>query len=137
MVAESRIGVLVRTGAHVHLMDLASGEGDRIGFERHRTAARDIVPRMPPVVAADFGFRTALGFARFGQFSRADELWRETLALADAHGLADMSTMIRQVLGGLDGCRDGAVSRTEAFDVPPEVTALAADLRVLAVHAGA
>ena len=137
LVATSRIGVLVRAGAYVRLMDLASSEGDRIGFERHRTAARDVAASMPPQVAVDFGFRTALGFARFGQFSRADEIWRETRELAGAHGYADMARTIEQVLAGLDGCRQVGMAPPERFEAPPEIAALAADLRVLAVHAGA
>ena len=137
LVADSRTGVLVRAGAHVHLMDLASGEGDRIGFERNRTAVGDVAGNMPPQVAVDFGFRSALGFARFGQFSRATEIWRETRALADRHGDADTASAIAQVLAGLDGCRRHGVARQERVEAPPEIAALAADLRVLATHAGA
>lgn len=137
LVADSRIGVLVRADAYVHLMDLASGEGDRIGFERHRTAVRDVVPNMPAQIAVDFGFRSALGFARFGQFSRADEIWRETQALAGTHGFADIEHTIEQVLAGLDGCRRNGVAPSERIEAPPEIAALAADLRVLAAHAGA
>lgn len=137
LVADSRTGVLVRAGAHVHLMDLASGEGDRIGFERNRTAVGDVATSMPPQVAVDFGFRSALGFARFGQFSRAMEIWRETRALADRHGFAETASTIGHVLAGLDGCRRNGVAGPERVEAPPEVAALAADLRVLATHAGA
>jgi hypothetical protein len=41
------------------------------------------------------------------------------------------------VLAGLDGCRRNGVTGPERVEAPPEVAALAADLRVLATHAGA
>jgi tetratricopeptide (TPR) repeat protein len=136
LVADSPIGVLVRAGACIRLMDLASSEGDRLGFERHRAEVRLIAPRLPPRLAVDFDFRTALGFARFGQFARADELWREALELATAHRYTEWTETIEQVRRGLDGCRAAGVSRAERAPLPPEVEALAADLRVLAARAG-
>lgn len=137
MVADSRIGVLVRAAACLELMDLASAEGDRVGFERHRAAAREVAPRMPPEVAIDFGFRTALGLARFGQFARAHELWRETRDLAKSHGLVEWQRTIEQVLGGLHRCRANGVARTPPPEATPEVAALADALRHLAAAAGA
>jgi hypothetical protein len=48
-----------------------------------------------------------------------------------------MSQTIEQVLAGLDGCRAHGVSFAEPVEAPAEVAVLTADLRVLAVHAGA
>lgn len=136
LVAASPIGVLVRAGACLELMDLASAGGDRLGFERHRAAARGFADRMPPGVAVDFGFRTALGLARFGQFGRAEETWNESLVLARATGLVEWARTIEHVLERLDGCSAGAAAPAEAVEPSPEVAELAADLRTLAARAG-
>ena len=137
LVTESRIGVLVRAAAAMELMDLASAERDRVGFERHRAAVRELAPRMPAEVAVDFGFRTALGFARFGQFARSREIWCETRALASANGLHEWHRTIEHVLRGLDGCRANGITRPAPAQPSPEVVALADALRSLATAAGA
>ena len=132
--------VLPRIGAdrriiestNLELMDLASAEGDRLGFERHRAAAREVAPRMPPEVAVDFGHRTALGLARFGQFARSHEVWRETRDLAVRHGLTEWRRTIEHVLAGLHRCRANGVVRTPPPEPTPEVAALADALRHLA-----
>ena len=132
LVVASTTGQLARARAWMGLMDTASAEGDRIGFERSRSEARALMPTLPAGVAADLGFRTAAGLARFGQFARARAVWRETLELANDRGLDDWSMTIRRVLDHLDECRSRGGWVPDAPRTTPEVAALAADLDQLA-----
>ena len=137
IVVSSSTGQLVRAWAWMGLMEIASAEGDRVGFERSRAAATALAASLPPGVAADLGFRTAAGLARFGQFSRARAMWRDTLALANESGLDDWSRTIGRVLDHLDDCRARGGWVPDSPRPTPEVDALTADLHQLASLAGA
>ena len=137
IVVSSTCGPLARARAWIGLMEIASAEGDRVGFERSRAAAGALAPSLPPGIAADLGFRTAAGLARFGQFGRARAIWRDTLALANERGLEDWSLTISRVLDHLDECRARGGWVPDSARATPDVEALAADLHQLASLAGA
>lgn len=126
-----------RARALLGLMDLASNRGDRIGFERHRSAAGAILPRTAPHVQVDFAHRSAVGLARFGQFTRAAAIWQRAAGAAAARGLADWERSIERMLSLLPACRSvgGAVHDTAMSQ--PELAVLSADIRQLAALAGA
>jgi hypothetical protein len=74
--------------AHVALMQLATADGDRLAFERHRSAVSE-VGRWPAEMAVNYRLHLGLGLARFRQFSRARATWADALALAREHGLTE------------------------------------------------
>ena len=87
IVLGSKTSFLVRTNALLELMELESGVGDRMAFERRRAAAEEVSERMPPSMLADFHFKSGLGLARFGQSARARALLSAGLQLSEAHQL--------------------------------------------------
>jgi hypothetical protein len=126
-----------RARALLGLMDLASNRGDRLGFERHRSAAAAIVPRTAPHVQVDFEHRSAVGLARFGQFTRAAAIWQRAAGVAAARGLADWERAIERMLSFLPACRAVGGAAHESSMSQPELAVLSADIRHLAALAGA
>jgi tetratricopeptide (TPR) repeat protein len=93
---------LVRAGAEVELMDIASREGNRLGFERIRAGLGRLMWRLPAAMRAEFHYRAGLGFARFSQRGRARRSWATGRTLAIREGLdrwADLFCKLRDSEG--------------------------------------
>ena len=132
VVAASDIGFVVRTNAFVELMDLESIARNRIGFERWRSEARDYAERMPPSMAIDYRAKAGSGLVRFGQADRAAALWREGLALAEAHGLNHWYFRLEQMLENLHAAPAAEAAPAAPSKAPYELEALTAGLREFA-----
>ncbi len=102
---------LLRGSAELELMELASLDGNRVGFERLRAALDRSLWRWPAAMQADFHYRSGLGFSRFAQLGRAGRSWAEGRAVADRHGLEEWTGFFRRVEGSLDGCRNVTIER--------------------------
>jgi tetratricopeptide (TPR) repeat protein len=138
IVAESKSAFLVRTNAVIELMGLESATGNRLAFERRRSAAQALRDRMPPSMAADFLYKVGVGLARFGHLSRARDALARGLTLAETHRLNTWYFRIERVLQNLDACeiREPELS-TPGGRVPPSaVRAMEAGLREYASSAG-
>jgi tetratricopeptide (TPR) repeat protein len=87
IVLGSKTSFLVRSNAILELMELESSVGNRMAFERRRTAAEEVADRMPPSMLADFHFKAGVGLARFGQIARARALLNAGLQISETHRL--------------------------------------------------
>ncbi len=103
--------------AHVGLMRLATAAGDRLAFERHRSAVSDagLLTSWTPEMAVGYQFHLGLGLARFRQFARARAAWTDALALAREHGVAQWRLRLEVWLE-----RDPADDQPDNPVVPPE-----------------
>jgi tetratricopeptide (TPR) repeat protein len=88
---------LVRAGAEVELMDIASREGNRLGFERIRAGLGRLMWRLPATMRAEFHYRAGLGFARFSQRGRARRSWAVGRTVAIREGLDRWADIFRQL----------------------------------------
>jgi tetratricopeptide (TPR) repeat protein len=104
IVVSSSTSFLVRTNAVLELMDLESGVGNRMAFERRRAQAEDARDRMTPSMAADFHYKVGIGLARFGRFERARGLLTAGLKLAETHQLNAWYFRLERAISGLDDC---------------------------------
>ena len=114
LVAASRSSFVVRANAVIELMDLESGLGNRVAFERRRLAAMAFAERMPPSMAVDYHFKVGVGLMRFGQAHRAERSLLDALRLAEHHGLNEWFFRVERVLGNLGSCPDSAIVRHES-----------------------
>ncbi|HJR17178.1 MAG TPA: tetratricopeptide repeat protein [Gemmatimonadales bacterium] len=87
IVIDSNAKLLVRANALLELMDLESCMGNRVAFERCRSALTQIHDRLTPSLATDYQYKLGTGLARFGQIGRAREALAAGLALAETHRL--------------------------------------------------
>jgi hypothetical protein len=101
IVIASNTTLLVRVNALLELMDLESGLGNRVAFERCRSAIDEVRDSMVPSMATDYEFKLGMGWARFDQLGRAREALTRGLALAETHGLNAWYFKIEQTLGKL------------------------------------
>jgi tetratricopeptide (TPR) repeat protein len=101
IVTNASASVLVRTNAHLELMDVESSSGNRIAFERCRNAAEQYRSRMSPSMLVDYHYKLGIGWVRFGQNVRARESLNAGLALAEAHSLNAWYFKIEQALENL------------------------------------
>jgi tetratricopeptide (TPR) repeat protein len=88
---------LVRAGAEVELMDIASRDGNRLGFERIRAGLGRLMWRLPATMRAEFHYRAGLGFARFSQRGRARRSWAAGRTVAIREGLDRWADIFRQL----------------------------------------
>ena len=134
IVAGSNIGYVVRTNALIELMELEALARNRIGFERWRTEAREVMERMPPSMAIDFRSKAGAGLMRFGQPDRAAALWREGLALAERHGLNQWYFTLERQLEDLQAAIPvDAAPATPPPSAPDELATVTAGLREFAL----
>jgi tetratricopeptide (TPR) repeat protein len=87
IVANSDASILVRVNAFLELMDLESSSGNRVGFQRWRSAAEEYEGRMGPSMLVDYHYKLAWGLTRFGQRQRGEEALKTALAIAEKHRL--------------------------------------------------
>jgi tetratricopeptide (TPR) repeat protein len=97
----------IKINAVLELMMLESAVGNRVAFERHRSQAKGLVDRMAPSTVIDYGYKTAIGLARFGQLGRAREFAQDALSLAELHGLNEWYFRIERMLASLDSAPNG------------------------------
>lgn len=138
IVVASRTSFLIRTNAVLELMELESGVGNRMAFERRRAEAEKARERMPPSMRADLHFKEGVGFARFGQMTRARQTLTEGLAFAEAHRLNAWYFRFERLLANLDGCAtpEPVAAVPPGLHESPAVQAVSVGLREYAVAAG-
>lgn len=137
IVVGARTSFLVRTNAVLELMELESGAGDRMAFERRRAEAEKVEGRMPPSMLADFHYKAGVGLARFGQLGRARQLLKAGQELAETHRLNAWYFRFERVLAGLTGCDLPTLEppATPGLGDLPEVQEVAVGLREYAAAA--
>jgi hypothetical protein len=89
-------------------------------------------------MAIDYRYRIGIGFARFGNETKARAMLREALGLAEAHKLNEWYFRVDRVLRGLELCQDQlepAGSTAEATEMAPAVAQVSAGLREIAAGA--
>ena len=131
IVVGSRTSFQVRTNAILELMELASGAGDRMAFERQRAEAERVRDRMPPSMLVDLHYKAGIGLARFGQVSRGRQLLLAGLKLSEAHHLNAWYFRLENVLANLGDCEIPEPDRAVAPGVSasPTIQAVATGLR--------
>jgi tetratricopeptide (TPR) repeat protein len=131
IVAHSSASVRVRANAQLELMDLESTFGNRVAFERCRSAAEEYRARMSPSMAVDYHFKLGTGLARFDQFARAQEAFRAALTLAETHRLNTWYFKIEQALEELHQPLEHQPieHRDSALSGAPAVRQMEAELR--------
>ncbi len=87
VVAQSPSSVQIQLNALIELMDVSAQEGDRLGFQRHRTLLGEHAERMAPRMLVDWHYKSALGYVRFGHPDRARRHLETALEVAQAHAL--------------------------------------------------
>jgi len=91
--------------AKIELMNCASFRRDRVTFERWRERALDDCDQAVPNIRADYHMKVGIGFARFGNFRRAEDELHRALQIATAHGLHEFVFKIERLASGLrEGC---------------------------------
>jgi tetratricopeptide (TPR) repeat protein len=98
IVIDSGSKLLVRINAQLELMDLESAVGNRMAFERCRSAVEKCRDRMSPSMSVDYYYKLGTGLARFGQAARAKAAFATGLALAETHKLNAWYFKIEHVL---------------------------------------
>jgi hypothetical protein len=139
IVAGSNTSFMVRTNAVLELMDLESGAGNRMAFERRRAEAEGSRERMPPSMAADFHFKAGMGMTRFGLYKRAREFLGAGLRLAEEHRLNVWYFRFERELTALAGLEASEARRPELVTsttvASPVVEEVAVGLREYALSA--
>ena len=135
MVLASEPSLIIRANTCIELMEMESGRGNRLAFERYRQEARAFEDRMPPSMAIDYRYRMGIGFARFGKEAKARGMLREALGLAEASKLNEWYFRIDRVLRNLALCveqPEPADSTAHATEMAPAVAQVSAGLREIA-----
>jgi tetratricopeptide (TPR) repeat protein len=137
IVVGSRTSFMVRTNAVLELMELESGSGNRMAFERRRAEAEKVKDRMPPSMLADLHFKTGVGLARFGQATRARQVLKSGMELSEAHRLNAWYFRFERVLANLGGCEapEPELATSPDLSACPAVRAVAVGLREYAAAA--
>ena len=92
------------TNSIIELMQCASFRRDRVGFERWRERAAEFLDSMIPNVRADYYLKVGIGFARFGNYGKAEAHLQRALEIAIAHGLHELVFRIERLCDGLRDC---------------------------------
>ena len=137
IVVGAHTSFLVRTNAILELMELESGAGDRMAFERRRAEAERVRDRMPPSMLVDLHYKAGVGLARFGQVSRGRQLLLTALELSETHHLNAWYFRLEQVLANLGECEVPVPDRAAAPELSTSsaVQAVAVGLREYAAAA--
>lgn len=131
IVIASNAKLLDRANAALELMDLESSLGNRVAFERCRSAVSEFRDRLPPSAATDYHFKLGTGLARFGQTGRAREALEQALALAETHRLNTWYFKIEKALEQLSQLQSKETYHQEAAapSNPPVVEEVMLGLR--------
>ncbi len=123
IVIKSDTSFVVRTNALLELMDLESAAGNRVAFERCRALIERSRAELSPAVATDYQYKLGVGFARFGQPSRAKDGLSAGLELAERHRLHGWYFKIQSTLEAMDEQRHQPPVQWEAsaLSEAPEV----------------
>ena len=137
IVVESSASVQVRANALLELMDLESSAGNRVAFERCRSAAEEYVGRMTPSMSVDYHYKVGMGLTRFGQVARGKVALTTALELAEGHNLNAWYFKVEQVLADATARPDQQPVSREAseFSEAPAVREMEAGLREYAAAA--
>jgi tetratricopeptide (TPR) repeat protein len=137
IVAASNASVEVRANALLELMELESSVGNRVAFERNRSATEAYASRMSPRMSVDYHYKMGIGLARFGQAVRARTLLTNALELAEQHHLNAWYFKVEQVLGELDQANDKHATPRQVSDLSeaPVVREMEMGLREYATSA--
>jgi tetratricopeptide (TPR) repeat protein len=98
IVIKSNTSFVVRSNALLELMDLESAIGNRVSFERCRAQIEQSAGRLSPSMATDYQYKMGVGFARFGQRTRARTALSSGLEIAERHQLNAWYFRIEQAL---------------------------------------
>jgi tetratricopeptide (TPR) repeat protein len=90
--------------AMIELMYSASFRRDRVSFERWRENALNGGESVMPNIRSDYYLKAGIGFARFGNYRKAESELRQAHEIAVAHGLHEVVFRIERILGGLNEC---------------------------------
>lgn len=134
IVAAGAVALEVRMNAVVELMEIASRLQDRLSFERHREAVAECEERLAMADRVDYLLKWGLGFARFGQSRRAEELLGRALKLAGENGLHEQEFRIARIRAGLPACAEELAASSAPGERPsiPGLENVAASLEELA-----
>ena len=120
--------------AKIELMNCASFRRDRVSFERWRERAFSHSDVAPPNIRADYHLKVGIGFARFGNYSRAKQELGRALDIATAHGLPEFVFKIERLsenlgeCGSHEGIESGSSEAAEVTEALREVSASLAAL---------
>jgi tetratricopeptide (TPR) repeat protein len=131
IVAESNTSLLVRLNAHLELMEIESSVGNRMAFERCRSAAEEHQQRMSPSMLVDYEYKLGVGLARFGQMVRARAAFTRAMELSEAHRLNAWYFKVEQALGELSQYqgRHSVRQTTSELSESPAVRSMETGLR--------
>jgi len=104
--------------AMMELAHSASFRRDRVGFERWRTACEAQKDQMTPGMLTDFHLKTGIGYARFGNYRKAEQLLDEALTIAGANRLHEFEFRIERIKAGLGDCEEVAREGLQATAEP-------------------
>jgi len=85
-------------------MHCASFRRDRVTFERWRERALEGLDSALPNIRADYHLKVGIGFARFGNYRRAESELQQALEVATANDLHEMTFRVERIQTGLDMC---------------------------------
>jgi len=104
--------------AFIELMNCASYQRDRVGFERWRERCRTGLDTMAPNMHADFLLKAGIGQARFGLFQKAKQLMGEALEIASQNQLHALEFKIERINSGLSDCEAEVKAGVQAATEP-------------------
>jgi hypothetical protein len=139
IVITSTASFLVRTNALIELMDLESAAGNRVAFERHRTAVEATSGQMAPGMLVDYYYKAGVGLARFGQLGRATDVLKTATQLAETNRLNAWYFRVERVLQNLALCPDHDLELPDGPELTraPQIREVELGLRQYAELAGA
>jgi tetratricopeptide (TPR) repeat protein len=138
IVISSTASFLVRTNALIELMDLESASGNRVAFERHRSAVDTVLDQLSPSMLVDYHFKAGVGLARFGQLARARQLLKTACEVAETNGLNAWYFRVEGVLENLAICPDHEIELPDGPELTraPQIREVELGLRQYAEMAG-
>src|SRR3989442_11314749 len=98
----------------IELMNCTSYRRDRLGFERWRERCEAEMAGMPPNILSDCHLKMGIGWARFGQVSRAEAVMNTALRTAGGAGLHELGFRIQGIKTRPPHCEAPPCPRPEA-----------------------
>jgi tetratricopeptide (TPR) repeat protein len=94
LLATTAVEPVVRWGATINLIEIATIERREIDFARYRKTLGTV--ELPPFLAGEFHFYVGRGHLAFDQPGLAAEAFGRAVAVAERHGLAELLTRARE-----------------------------------------